>query len=158
MAITITQGDMLHNTGWQSVETFTESTATAQRFLDAQTDVSFLGMGTATAGPVHNQYALTATTTASGREGDAIEGFEKYVMATATGRADLFVALPTQGRLPLQAMLQIDAAATGDIDQTMASATGTWVFQSDGDYLHLKFMNGTWNYLGGAGATMAAAT
>jgi hypothetical protein len=156
MVLSLTQGDRQHNSTWQSSETFSESTATAQRSLDANVDVSFLGMGTATAGPVHNQYKLEATTTASGREGDAVEGMEKVIMATATGRADVFIALPTQGRLPLQLIEQSNPGATGDI--VMVSATGTWVFQTDGDFMFLKFMNGTWNYLAGAGATQSAAT
>ena len=156
MALTLTQGDRQHNSTWQSEETFTQSTATAVRSLDANVDVSNLGMGTATAGPVHNQYSITATTTASGREGDAVEGMEKYILATATGRADVFIQFPTQGRLPLQLIDQSNPGATGDI--TMVSATGTWAFQAADDFMFLKFMNGSWNYLAGFGATQTAAT
>ncbi len=156
MAVSLTQGDRQNNASWQSSETFTQSTATAVRTLDPNTNVSFLGMGTATAGPVHNQYSLTATTTASGREGDAVEGTEKMILATATGRADVFIDLPTQGRLPLGLVEQSNPGATGDI--AMVSATGTWAFQADGDFMFLKFMNGTWNWLAGFGATQTAAT
>lgn len=156
MAITITQGDRQHDGTFQSKETFSQSTATAQRSLDANIDISFLGMGTATAGPVHNQYKLEATTTASGREGDAVEGFEKVIMATATGRADVFIAFPTQGRLTLAAIEMSNPGGTGDI--TMVSATATWVFRDDGHFMYLKFMNGTWNFLAGAGASQSAAT
>ena len=164
MALTITAGESQHNSTWAGSETFTQSTATAQRFLNAHTEVSFLGMGTATAGPVHNQYALVATTTASGVEGDAVEGMEKYIMATATGRADVFIALPTAGRLPIAAAMQSNFAAiatttaSAGFEELSASATATWVFSVDGDFMHLKFMNGTWNYLGGGGATMSLAT
>lgn len=156
MTVSLTQGSRQHNSTWQSSETFAQSTATAQRSLDAQTDISFLGMGTATAGPVHNQYKLEATTTASGREGDAIEGMEKLILATATGRADVFIALPTHGRLPLGLVEQSTPGATGDI--AMVSATGNWVFQAADDYMYLKFMNGAWHWLSGFGATEAAAT
>ena len=156
MAVTFTQGDVQHPSTWQTAETFTQSTATAFRTLNNDVEVSHLGMGTATAGPVHNLYELVATTTASGREGDAKEGMEKYVVATATGRADLFIELPTQGRLPLGALEQSNPGATGDI--AMVSATATWAFQGVGDYMYLKFMNGTWNWFAGFGATQTAAT
>ena len=156
MAIALTQGDRQGGSTWQSSETFSQSTATASRALDPQTDITFLGMGTATAGPVHNQYNLVATTTASGREGDAIEGMEKMIMATATGRADVFIAMATQGRLPLGLIEQNVPGGTGDV--TMVSATATWAFQSDGDYMFLKFMNGSWVWLAGNGATQTAAS
>ncbi len=143
---------------FQTSETFTGSTATAFRNLDNNTEISFLGMGTATGDNSNNLYALNATTTASGREGDGVEGAWKMIMSTGTGEAAVFVQMPTQGRLPLDAMLQITPAATGNIDVTMASATGNWVFSSDGDFLLLRFINGRWNYISGAGATMATAT
>ncbi len=159
MALVITQGEQQHKSGtFQSFERFTGSTATAQRVLDNHVDVTFIGMGTATGDNVNNLYALLATSTEVGTIGDAIEGMYKAVMATATGEAALFVAHPTQGRLPLDAMFLIDAAATGDLDATVASATGNWVFQGDGDFLELRFMNGTWNFVSGHGCTMATAT
>ncbi len=156
MAITITQGSRVGGSTWQSNQTFTQSTATVSRALDAHTDITFLGMGTATAGPVHNQYHLVATTTASGREGDAMEGMEKMIMATATGRADVFISMATQGRLPLGLIEQNVPGGTGDV--VMVSATATWAFQSDGDYMFLKFMNGSWAWLAGNGATQTTAS
>ena len=158
MALVITQGEQQHNTTFQSFERFSGSTATAFQVLNNDVEVSFIGMGTATSDNSNNLYALLATSTASGVEGDAIEGMVKYLIATATGEAAIFVAHPTQGRLPLAAMILVDAAATGNIDVTMASATGNWVFQGDGDYLEMRFFNGTWNFVSGAGATMATAT
>ena len=159
MALVITQGEAQHKGGtFQSFERFSGSTATAFQVLDNDTDVSYIGMGTATSDNSNNLYALVATSTASGVEGDAIEGMMKYLIATATGEAAIFVAMPTQGRLPLDAMWLIDSAATGDLDVTAASATGNWVFQGDGDFLAFKFFNGTWNFMSGAGATMATAT
>ena len=158
MALLITSGEQQHNTTFQSFETFDGSTATAFRILDNDVEVSFIGMGTATGDNSNNLYALLATSTASGVEGDAIEGMMKFLIATATGEAGIFVAMPTQGRLPLEAMILVDAAATGDLNVTMASATGNWVFQGDGDYLAFRFFNGTWNFVSGAGATMATAT
>jgi len=159
MALVITQGEMQHKGGtFMSFERFSGSTATAFRILDNHVDVSFLGMGTATGDNSNNLYALNATSTQAGVIGDAVEGMYKAIMATATGEAAVFVAHPTQGRLPLDAMFLIDAAATGNLDVTAASATGNWVFQGDGDFLELRFMNGTWNFVSGHGCTMATAT
>ena len=158
MVLSITQGDIQHSTTWQSVEDIAQSTATVARVLDNDVDISFLGVGTATGTNVNNKFELLATSTASGVEGDAVEGMIKTMMVTATGFAGLFVQHPTQGRLPLEAMMLIDAAATGDLDVTIASATGVWVMQTDGDFLQCQFINGTWNFLRGAGATMFSAT
>ncbi len=159
MALVITQGEQQHKGGtFQSSESFSGSTATAFRILDNHVDVSFIGMGTATGDNSNNLYALNATSTASGVEGDAIEGMIKTMMVTATGFAGLFIQMPTQGRLPLEAMILVDPAATGDLDVTAASATGVWVMQTDGDFIQTQFINGTWNFLRGAGATMHTAT
>lgn len=159
MSLIITQGEMQHKGGtFSAFENVAESTTTIARVLDNQVDVSFLGVGTASGLNVTNKYELLATSTQAGVVGDAVEGMIKTMMVTGTGFAGLFVQHPTQGRLPLDAMLMIDSGATGDIDQTMASATGVWVFQSDGDFLQCQFINGTWNFMRGAGATMFTAT
>ncbi len=157
MTITITQGTSRHPGTWDSFERLTESTATVPQNISPHTNISFLGVGTATGG-IRNRYDLLATTTASGREGDAMEGMEKYITCTATGEANLFIAFPTQGRLPLDATFQSQPAATGDFDQNISTSTSTWRFQSDGDFMYLKFMNGAWNYLSGAGPTMGTGT
>lgn len=157
MAFPITQGGRLHGGAWQSSETFAQSTATNQRSLDANTDVSFLGMGTATNGPVHNLYKLQSTTTASGREGDAVEGFEKFILATATGRADIFIEMAA-GRLPLHISQVFVGGTTGtasDVIGVIASATATIVFQAEGDFCHLRFMNGVWHPVGAFGCTLS---
>jgi hypothetical protein len=158
MALVITQGEQQHGTTWQSFESIAQSTATVARVLDNDVDVSYLGVGTATGDNVNNKFELLATSTASGNEGDAIEGMIKTMMVTATGFAGLFIQMPTQGRLPLEAMILVDAAATGNLDVTAASATGVWVMQTDGDFIQCQFINGTWNFLRGAGATMHTAT
>lgn len=158
MALTLTRGDIQHGSTFRSSQTFAGSTATAFQVIDRQADVVFIGMGTATSDNSNNLYSLTSTATATDSFGDAVEGHEIVLVATATGEAAIFVEHPTQGRLPLAAMILIDAAATGDISVTMASATGNWVFQGDGDMLFMKFMNGTWNFVSGHGATMATAT
>ena len=158
MALIITQGEQQHSTTFQSFERVAQSTATAFRILDNDVDVSYIGMGTATGDNSNNLYALNATSTQAGVIGDAVEGMMKFLFATATGEAAIFVEMPTQGRMPLEAMILVDAAATGNIDVTMATATGNWVFQSDGDFLAFRFFNGTWNFISGAGATMATAT
>lgn len=155
MAVTLGTQYPQKRGGFQSSETFTQSTATALRILSNSVDVSFLGMGTATAGHVHNLYALNATTTASGTAGDAIEGQSKLIMATATGRADVYVHGPTVGRLP--AGIALDALPTATA-YAAASATGSWVFQSADDMILLKFINGRWNYMALVGATQATAT
>ena len=158
MALVLTAGEQQHGTTWQSAESIAESTATVARVLDNDVDVSLLGVGTATGDNVNNKYELLATSTASGNEGDAIEGMIKTMMVTGTGFAGLFVQHPTQGRLPLEAMILIDSGASGNIDVTMASATGVWVMQTDGDFIQTQFINGTWHFLRGAGATMHDAT
>jgi len=141
--------------GFQSSERFAQSTATALRVLNNAVDISFLGMGTATAGHVHNLYALNATSTASGLRGDAIEGQLKMIMATATGRADVYVHGPTIGRLP--AGIALDALPTATA-YAAASATGSWVFTSANQMILLQFLNGRWNYRALIGATQATAT
>lgn len=156
MAITITQGDRQTNASWQSIATFTGSTATTPQVIPADVDIVALGMGTATGDNSNNLYDLNATTTASGRSGDAVEGQEIYLHATATGEAAVFIAMPTQGRLPLQLLDQSNLGATGDI--VMVSATARWVFAVAGDFMYLKFMNNAWNYMAGAGPTQATAT
>ncbi len=158
MALSITQGEQQHGSTWQSFESIAQSTATVARVLDNDADVSFLGVGTASGLNVTNKFELLATSTQAGVIGDAVEGMIKTMMVTATGFAGLFVQHPTQGRLPLEAMILITAAASGNIDVTMASATGVWVMQTDGDFLQCQFINGTWNFLRGAGATMFSAT
>lgn len=147
MAITIAAGDKQTNSTWQSPETLTQSTATAFQALSLKTDISVLGMGTAT-GFGLNRYSL-----ASG----AVEGQEKLIVSSASGEAKLFVVGPTQGRLPLNIAMESNATAT-TVDALLASATGLWVFQSDGDYILCRFMNGVWNYMDSKGATLATAT
>lgn len=147
MAITISAGDKQTNSTWQSQETLTQSTATAFQALSLKTDISVLGMGTAT-GFARNLYSL-----ASG----AVEGQEKLIICSATGEAKLFVAGPTQGRLPLNVAMENNSTAT-TVDALLASATGLWTFQTDGDYILCKFMNGVWNYMDSKGATLATST
>jgi len=165
MALVITQGEQQHKAGtFQSQESIAESTATVVRVLDNHVDVSFLGMGTATGDNRNNLFALLATSTEAGTVGDAIEGMIKWLGSTATGEAAVFVEMPTQGLMPPAASIQTNpdfatsTLATTVIEMMMASATGKWVFQSDGDFLLMQFRNGTWNYIDGAGATMATAT
>ena len=158
MALVITAGDIQHGSTWQSFESIAESTATVARVLDNDVDVSLLGVGTATGDNVNNKFELLATSTQAGVIGDAVEGMIKTMMVTATGFAGLFIEMPTQGRLPLEAMILVDAAATGDLDVTLASSTGVWVMQTDGDFIQCQFINARWNFLRGAGATMHTAT
>jgi hypothetical protein len=157
MAIVIGTQFPRHPGTFQSSETLSQSTSTTPQVLDNNVDVSFIGMGTATAGHVHNLYALTATSTASGSRGDAIEGQIKVISATATGRADVFVEMAT-ARLPMNAQFQVIPGATGNWDQTMVSATGSFVFLTASDKLVMQFIDGAWMYQNGVGATLATAT
>jgi hypothetical protein len=140
---------------FQTLESLTQSTATAFQTLSNEVEVSSLGMGTATGDNSNNLYALNATTTASGVEGDGVEGAYKLIYASATGEAAVFIDGPTQGRLP--ANIALDALPTATAI-AQASATGNWVFSTDGDMILCRFVNGKWNYVALTGATQATAT
>lgn len=83
--ITLTANSVVRRGGGsvQSQESLTQSTATAIQSLSVTTDVSVLGMGTAT-GFARNRYLLPTTS--------AVEGQEKVVVATGTGEAYLDLA------------------------------------------------------------------
>lgn len=153
MAVSINATDPRHPGTWQSSETLTQSTATAFQALDPHIDVSFLGMGTATGDNSNNLYSLTST---GHSNGDAVEGMEKFIMSTGTGEAAVYIDLAT-GRLPVQMAFMSNSTAT-TLDACAVSATGNWVFGVDGDFMHLKFMNGNWLFLNGQGVTQATAT
>ena len=147
--VTISGGEVQTRQTWQAIETLTQSTATTPRALSLFTDVSILGAGTAT-GHERNFYTL-----ASG----AREGQEKLIVLSATGEAKVVIAGPTNGNLPIHVVLSsVNPTATAAIDQILASATGRWVFQSDGDYILLRYFNGTWNYMSAVGATLSTGT
>jgi hypothetical protein len=147
MAVTITGGQLNTNTSWQKLETLTQSTATAFRAISVRADATVLGMGTATGTAARNIYSLATT---------GVEGQEKFIYSAATGEASVLIPMPS-GRLNIQAcMLAVPSATT--VDALQASATGMWVFQSDGDFLLLQFMNGAWNVINGSGATLATTT
>lgn len=137
----------LGSPAWEGRETLTQSTATAFQTLGKQS-ISVLGMGTATS-HIRNRYSLATTNVA--------EGAEKMVISLATGEAYLFVAGPTNGRLPLDVAFEMNATAT-TVDAILASATGMYVFNADGDCMVFKLLNGTWNVLYAKGATLATAT
>lgn len=153
MAVTISGGGRQTNNTWQSSETLTQSTATSFQSLSTRIEVSVLGMGTAT-GFSRNLYTLGSATSETS---SPVEGQEKLIICSATGEAKLFVAGPTQGRLPLHVAFENNPTATA-VDALLASATGLWTFQTDGDYLLVKYMNGVWNYLDSKGATLATST
>jgi hypothetical protein len=147
MAVTITPGERQTNDTYQSSETLTQSTATAFQSLSLRTDVSVLGMGTATGTALRNIYRLATT---------AVEGQEKLVISSATGQASVLVPMPS-GRIGIIGSSLAVPSATA-VDAVWASATGMWVFESDGDFLLCKFLNGTWQVIGGSGATLATTT
>jgi len=79
MAITLTSGQRQRRGGtFQAQDAFTQSTATGLQSLSVTTDISVLGMGTAT-GFGRNRYLLATTS--------AVEGQSKVIAATATGEA-----------------------------------------------------------------------
>ena len=79
MTITITSGSPLRRgKTFQSLETLAQSTATAFQLVNLTTDLTALGMGTAT-GFGLNLYRVT----------DGYAGLEKAFLATATGEAKL---------------------------------------------------------------------
>lgn len=157
MAITIGTEYPGRPWGYGDSESLTQSTATTAQSISAVVPITYLGMGTASGDNRNNLYTLPATTTASGVVGDAVEGMEKFLVATATGEAAVYIEMAT-GRVPWEAAMMINATATVAIDQAMASATGRWVFSAADDWMRVKFLNGSWKFLGGVGPTMATAT
>ena len=148
MAIgTITGGERLKFAGtFQSVESLTQSTSTTPQALSVTTDVSILGMGTATGAAVRNLYTLAA----------GVEGQQKIIYANATGEASV-IFTQISGRLPIAvSALAIPSATT--VDALWASATGQYVFQAADEYLRLVFMNDAWQPYAGRGATLATTT
>ena len=153
MTILVTGGEQRSEQSWGSIETLTQSTATAIRTLDNKYAVSSLGMGTAT-GFARNRYLLS---TAS-----AIEGMEKVIQATATGEAYLIFnssAATGNHQFYLQALFGLmGTATTVDALQGIATATGNLVFGADGDYAVARFINGFWRCVDLNGATLATTT
>lgn len=81
MAITITADRPRRRGGtFQSTESLTQSTATSPQSVNLTTDLTTLGMGTAT-GFGLNQYRVT----------DGFAGLSKAILATATGEAKLII-------------------------------------------------------------------
>lgn len=151
MTVAISVTNPAHPGTYGSIESFTQSTATAFQALDPNYSVSVLGMGTATGDNSNNLYSLTAT-----GNGDAVEGMEKVITTTGTGEAALFLE-QVSGRMSFEASALAIPAAT-DIDSVWASASGNWVFSAADDFLRVKFINGSWEVVGGRGPTMATAT
>lgn len=148
MAIgTITGGERLRQVGtFQSVESLTQSTSTTPQALSITTDVSVLGMGTATGSSARNLYTLAA----------GVEGQHKMIYCNATGEAGVIFTQKT-GRLnAIISGMVIPSATT--VDGMWASATGQYVFNAANDWLELKYMNDAWWPLRGVGATLSTTT
>ncbi len=162
MAVILTTGNQARLGAWQSLTTLDQSTATTPQVVFPNVDIVELGMGTASGDNVNNLYTLGATTTASGREGDAVEGQEIFLRTagTGTGEAACFIEMAA-GRLPYDVSIEMVSAggtASFSAPEHYASATGRFVFSTDGDYALLKFMNSVWRPLAVNGATLASAT
>ena len=153
MAILVTAGEQRHEQTWGSIESLTQSTATAIQTLNNHFAVSSLGMGTAT-GFTRNRYLLS---TAS-----AIEGMEKVITCTATGEAYLIFnssAATGNFQFSLEALYGLMGTATSvDALAAIATATGNLVFNADGDYVLARFIGGFWRAVDLKGATLATTT
>jgi len=134
---------------FESSETLTQSTATVPQNLDPRKSISILGMGTATSF-IRNQYNLATT--------NVPEGAIKAIYSLASGEAQVFVAGPTNGRLPLDVAFEVLGGTATAVDTLLASATGRYVFKDDGDVLMCQFLNGTWHPLYAKGPTQATST
>lgn len=127
--VAITSGALKKNSSYGSVETMTASTATTPQVLSVETDVSILGGSTTTLGILNNLYTLA----------DGVHGQEKLIQhAAATGASSVV----------------FDYGAGLD----SLTATGQIVFQSDGDFVLLKFFGDVWHVISTTGATMATGT
>ena len=154
MTVTISTYDSRTLGSWQSQESMTQSTATALQALSVKTDVSILGGGTATGTALRNIYSLAA----------GLEGQEKLLLMNATGEASVTMAFATT-RYPFDVGFTLlgstgGTATIGNVALTdsLVSATGMLVFQSDGDYALVKYFNAKWHVKDVAGATLATVT
>ena len=154
MAVTLTGGErQLRGGTFQSVETMTQSTATALQALSVSHDVSVLGAGTATGSAARNIYSLAA----------GIEGAEKLIVMNATGEASVTMAFATT-RYPFHIGFALlggtGGTSTGPtaLVDSAVTATGMLVFTADGDYALLRYFNGKWHPLDLAGVTQATVT
>ena len=120
MAVSIIGGPIRRRREGFAQDTYTQSTATADQSLSLDTDLSLLGMGTAT-GFNRNGYSL-----ASG-----IEGQEKFILSTGTGEAKVaWQGMIVTGRSVLDTpgdfvFLRYFGGAWRLIEQTATTATAT---------------------------------
>ena len=146
MTLVINAGDRLPPVGWQSVERLAHSTATVEQVIDPWTDVTYLGMGTATGDNRNNLYTLAT---------GPVEGKEKMIFMTGTGEAAVFIPMAT-GRLPFGSIL---IGTTGsDAHSQNASATGFLVFTASDQFVMLRMINSLWRITDLAGATLSTGT
>lgn len=112
MAVTVNRGEQLGRGAFGSLQTMTQSTATALQTISNKHAVVTLGMGTATGDLRNNRYLLSAT--------NAVEGSEVTVQSGATGEASLHLAGTSTGAYTFQ--------ADGDL-VTVKLYNGTWLQQ-----------------------------
>lgn len=150
---TLNTGDPQHESTFLSLETLTQSTATAIQSISVHHAITVLGMGTAT-GFTRNKYLLSTS--------GAVEGMEKLIISNATGEANVIInnVGPTAGgSFPLHvAAALLVTATTVDALQGIATATGSLVFGAADDQVLLKFMGGVWRYRDLYGVTLATTT
>ena len=120
MAISLIGGPIAQRRGGAfAKEVLTQSTATTFQAISLVTGLTTVGMGTATD---LNMYSLAAGT----------ENQEKFILATATGEARIFL--------------------------NGGTATGLWILGSADDWLVTRFFGGSWRIIQTNGATLATAT
>ena len=120
MAVSIIGGPIHRRRSGFAQDTYTQSTATTDQALSLNTDLSLLGMGSATG------FGLNLYSLASG-----IEGQEKWVLSTGTGEAKLaWQGMTVTGRSVLDAngdfvFLRYVGGAWRLVQQTATIATAT---------------------------------
>lgn len=146
MAVTITSGTQTGFLGQQSVETLTNSTATANQTISAQHAVTTISGGTATGTLSINQYVMP----------EGPDGLMKFVYLIATGEATVKMTMAT-GQHYIGRDVAGIASATNAAGAVIGAATGALVLSAKTDYIWAIFLDGGWTVLG-TNATFATAT
>lgn len=146
MAVTITSGTQLSFPRSQSVETLTNSTATAVQDISAFSYVTTISGGTATGTAGVNNYALP----------EGPDGLEKLVFLIATGEATVHLTMAT-GQHYIGRDVAGIATATNYAGAVIGAATGALVLSAKTDYIRAIYLDGGWTVLG-SNATFATVT
>ena len=140
MAVSITPGVRRQVLGSQSIQTLSNSTATAAQNISITTFVSTIAGGTATGSLLRNQYLMP----------EGPDGLEKVVYMLATGEATLQMTMATG--------LHASWSMSSDAVFTAGAATGAFVLNNKGDFVRALYLDGGWTVLGMNGATFGTST